>query len=298
MPLVALLSWAASVLAADATKPHYHDGKMLPYEIGPPSILLSKGDEERLQAGETLMQAIVQEDGVARRLVMVKDIKAPQELIFGRIMDLEAYPRMVKGCDRTTNYHVSETPSGMKTVKTKYEIHALHLHFTYFMTHTYSPQDRCMIFNLDYTRRSDIDDSVGYWFVRPAGARLLRDCRSRVLPSPSPAPLRRGPQVRAAARGGGVPRLLLVCHQAAHVGARSGLCSHDKAGAQAGDELGRCRGSQGVGGREVASDGAGGLPEDTRAAAPAHRRAQAPQARAAARAARAQEVEGGADAAR
>ena len=45
--------------------------------------------------------------GVARRLVMIKDVKAPADIITSRILDLEAYPRMVKGCDYTQNYEVS-----------------------------------------------------------------------------------------------------------------------------------------------------------------------------------------------
>eukprot|EP00965_Chrysotila_dentata_P243602 6205508-Pleurochrysis_carterae.AAC.1 len=28
---------------------------------------------------------------------------------------------------------------------------------------SYDPEQRCMVFNLDYDRRSDLDDSVGYW---------------------------------------------------------------------------------------------------------------------------------------
>ena len=170
--------------AADDKLPHYHDGKMTPYEVGPPSILLSNGDEERLKAGEPLMQAIVQADGIARRLVMVKDVKAPADVAAGRILDLENYPRMVKGCDRTTNYHVSETqPSGVRTIKTKYEIHALHMHFTYFIVHTWDPEARCMVFNLDYDRRSDIDDSVGYWFVQPTSedeCRVFYSCVTKL----------------------------------------------------------------------------------------------------------------------
>ena len=111
------------VLASDASQPHYHTGKLVPYEIGPPSILLSHGDEDRLQAGETLMQAIVNEDGVSRRLVMVKDVQAPPDIITQTILDIDAYPRMIKGCDSTSTYEYSESQeTGLKTIRTKYEI--------------------------------------------------------------------------------------------------------------------------------------------------------------------------------
>ena len=32
----------------------------------------------------------------------------------------------------------------------------------------------CMVFNLDYDRRSDLDDSVGYWFAQPTGPASCR----------------------------------------------------------------------------------------------------------------------------
>lgn len=122
---------AVAKAVADARAPHFHDGKMTPYEIGPPSILLSPADESRLAEGEALMQAIVQEDGVSRRLIMVKDIKAPPEVITGRLLDIDAYPRMIKGCDQTATYETTEDPTtGRLTIKTKYNIHALHMKFT------------------------------------------------------------------------------------------------------------------------------------------------------------------------
>ena len=33
---------------------------------------------------------------------------------------------------------------------------------------------KCMVFNLDYDRRSDLDDSVGYWFAQPTGPASCR----------------------------------------------------------------------------------------------------------------------------
>ena len=174
----ALLLTALALAAAenDAHRPHYHQGKLTKYEIGPPSIQLSADDEERLLAGETLQQALVQEDGVSRRLLMVKDIKAPPSIVTGRIVDIDGYPRMVKGCDRTSTYEVSTAARpGCQTVKTRYDIHALHMKFTYYMVHHYDPDARCMVFQLDYDRRSDLDDSVGYWYIQPRGPEVRCD---------------------------------------------------------------------------------------------------------------------------
>ena len=71
------------VHAASDSQPHYHRGKLTPYQIGPPSLLLSGRDEEKLRAGRPVMQALVAEDGLTRRLIMVQDIPVPSSVVLG-----------------------------------------------------------------------------------------------------------------------------------------------------------------------------------------------------------------------
>merc|ERR1719247_4005122 len=79
-------------------------------------------------------------------------------------MDLKKYPEMVSGVDSLEIY-ASDEQKGQQIVKSTYEISALHMRFKYFVTHTYDPSQRCMVFHLDYDRKSDLDDTVGYWYV-------------------------------------------------------------------------------------------------------------------------------------
>ena len=104
--LIALWCQAASAAAASFDKPHPHSGKLSPYLLGPPTVLLSQEDEDELQAGNTIMRAITapttnqqteHKEGGTRRLLMVRDVKAPKDVILDRINDFNAYPRMVKG---------------------------------------------------------------------------------------------------------------------------------------------------------------------------------------------------------
>ena len=76
-----MLALSLAVAAAAENEPHYHDGKLTRYEIGPPSVLLSRSDEERLSSGKPVMQAM--ETGIvgARRLLMVQDIAAPPNVV-------------------------------------------------------------------------------------------------------------------------------------------------------------------------------------------------------------------------
>eukprot|EP00967_Tisochrysis_lutea_P114179 scaffold181761_cov35-Tisochrysis_lutea.AAC.3 len=74
---------AVALLALGAAEDlaHYHHGKLSKYEIGPPSVLLSSSDEQRLRTGKPVLQAV--ETGVvgARRMLMVQDIAAPANVV-------------------------------------------------------------------------------------------------------------------------------------------------------------------------------------------------------------------------
>jgi hypothetical protein len=163
----------ASALAASDSQPHYHRGKLAPYQIERPSVLLSASDESRLRSGRAVMQALVADDGLTRRMIMVQDISTPASVVLGRILDLNAYDRMVSGVDSCLTYCSSDS-GGLQTVKSTYEISALHMKYKYYVEHTFDPSANCMTFRLDYDRRSDIDDTVGYWYVDPTGRASCR----------------------------------------------------------------------------------------------------------------------------
>ena len=76
-------SCLVSVRAASDCQPHYHTGKLTPYLIGPPDLLLSSKDEDRLRSGRPVMQALVAEDGQTRRMIMVQDIPVPSPVVLG-----------------------------------------------------------------------------------------------------------------------------------------------------------------------------------------------------------------------
>mmetsp|Transcript_22822 Transcript_22822/g.69845 ORF Transcript_22822/g.69845 Transcript_22822/m.69845 type:complete len:168 (+) Transcript_22822:660-1163(+) len=46
--------------------------------------------------------------------------------------------------------------------------------FKYYMQHFVDNDKGCVVWNLDYDRESDLDDSVGYWYVQP---RSRESCR-------------------------------------------------------------------------------------------------------------------------
>ena len=167
--MIALVLLLGGAFAANPDAPHPHGGKLSPYVLGPPTVLLSREDEEELADGKTIMRVISNRpadesrEGGARRLLMVRDVAAPKDVVLDRIGDFAAYPRMVKGCDACHVYKREGRPDGTEEVRCEYRIHALHLKFRYFMSHQIDPEAGCVVWNLDYERESDLDDSVGYW---------------------------------------------------------------------------------------------------------------------------------------
>ena len=99
-----MLFLLASALAADDSVRHYHKGKLSKYELSPPSVMLSDGDEEQIRQGRAIMQVIIAPDGEERRLIMVRDVETPAWVVMDRILDFDAYPRMINGCDALSPY--------------------------------------------------------------------------------------------------------------------------------------------------------------------------------------------------
>ena len=91
-----------------------------------------------------------------------------------RVADLEKYDQMVQGVDSCVNYVSLDSADGVRLLKSKYQIHAAGMRMTYFMEHRYDPAQHCMVFKLDYSRQSDLDDSVGYWYAQPRGPTACR----------------------------------------------------------------------------------------------------------------------------
>lgn len=72
----------ALITAASLEEPHFHRGKLSPYQLGKPNLLISGSDEQRLRHGESVMQAVAADDG-SRRMIAVQDIDAPVHVVMG-----------------------------------------------------------------------------------------------------------------------------------------------------------------------------------------------------------------------
>ena len=96
----------------------------------------------------------------------VQDVHAPENVVWDTIMDVARYPEMCDGVSSTEIYARRPTPTGGKVVRAKYKLRLTPgVSLQYSCTHIFEPMKHCMTFHLDYSRRSQLTDMAGYWYV-------------------------------------------------------------------------------------------------------------------------------------
>lgn len=113
--------------------------------------------------------------------VAVQDVDAPAEYALKQIKDGEKYIGKVPGLSSVKNYAERKRGDGSVETRATYIVKlVMGYQLEYYIDQVYSPKNRCLTWTLDYSRTSDLHDSVGYWRVDPLGAE-----RSRVFYSSS-----------------------------------------------------------------------------------------------------------------
>lgn len=149
--------------AADATRPHEHRGIVTPYSGAPPALALTAAERARLDAGEMLLKQT--ERGAGAHAVAVEDIRATPERIWSRITNYPRYPEWVSGVKRCTIY-----ARGGDHILVEFGLSVMGVKVDYFVDHHFVPAENYLTWTLDYSRQSDLDDSVGYWRLTPLRA--------------------------------------------------------------------------------------------------------------------------------
>jgi hypothetical protein len=85
-------------------------------------------------------------------------------MLVRRFFRAAGYPRMVSGVTCCETYKSASYPN-KKINYSRYVVSAMGIKKEYFVEHTFEPYKSCMTFCLDYSKESDFDDSVGYWYV-------------------------------------------------------------------------------------------------------------------------------------
>lgn len=132
-PLLVIASCRFAHGGWNVHEPHYHQGKLEPFELGPPELLLSEPEAGALSRGEPIMQALLDAEGKPRRLFMVRDVPTPADIVIGRVMDLERYGEMIQGCEGVSNYAMELREDGVQEIRSRYQVRALHVHHIVYL---------------------------------------------------------------------------------------------------------------------------------------------------------------------
>jgi len=155
--LALLLSIA---LAANPNAPHEHQGKIPAFRGAPAAVTLSAADQATLSSGKAVLKQVQGESG--GRGVAIMDVKATPATIWSRVTNYGMYPKWVNNVASCGNYRTDGN-----TMYTRFVLDPMGMTVEYYIKHVYNPSTGHLTWTLDYSRQSDLDDSVGYWRVTP-----------------------------------------------------------------------------------------------------------------------------------
>ena len=202
MRALLVLVGVAPALAADPRVPHQHNGVFKRYQPGPPKsagFRLSKADSERISrthqpecSVESLPVTETSPKGTMR-CTSVQDVDAPPDIVWSLLLDFPRYPKFVGGIVGCQPYSKRRTLTGGKMVCATYTAAVGPFRLGYFVDHHFEPIQHSMVWTLDYSRSSDIFDSVGYWYVesRAGGTSRVYYTQDTLLPNWIPGKVRK-----------------------------------------------------------------------------------------------------------
>jgi hypothetical protein len=180
---------AAAPSTDGAAVPHPHQGKVTPFLPGDPHVSLDDKAMAVLNSNQPYQTQI--QSGSSGRGLVVQDIHATTDVVWGRILDYNHYAEMVPKTLESENYQVvhhssigsnsssdenditdapvpdNHPPKGRKTIYTRMKVGFPMVKLQFFVKHDYYPELHSLTWTLDYTKKSDFDDSCGYWYVIP-----------------------------------------------------------------------------------------------------------------------------------
>ena len=163
--LTLLLALTAVARSADPSVPHIHSGAFKQYQHAKPSKYgLSAGrvpKSERMKKPVVIIKTLPERRGLQRSM-MVQDVAVPPDVVWQLLLDFPKYPNFIHGLQHCKPYGRRRTLTGGRRECAAYTIKAFGFSVSYYLDHVYEPLKQSMTWTLDYTKRSDLFDSVGY----------------------------------------------------------------------------------------------------------------------------------------
>jgi hypothetical protein len=151
-----------STVAAEA---HPHTGKVTPFKAGDPGVKLNGSALKTLSSGKPYSTQIQSADG--GRGIVVQDVHAPTDVVWGKILNFNVYDKMVPKTAESQIYKKENLRHGQQRIWVRMKVGFPMLKLQFFVNHLYDPHKNSLTWTLDYSKKSDFDDSAGYWYVVP-----------------------------------------------------------------------------------------------------------------------------------
>lgn len=165
--LLPLLALSAGALAADPNAPHNNQGIVAAYKGAPAKVTLSAEDEAKLAAGQMVQKQ--GQTGNGGHAVAFMNINATPDKVWSKIINFASYPSWV---DNVTSCTVYKHEGSFYYVD--FVLSVMGIGVQYYIKHDYQPSQGYMTWTMDYSRLSDLDDSVGYWRVTAVSPTVSR----------------------------------------------------------------------------------------------------------------------------
>lgn len=152
------LTLALPLLAADAKKPHEHKGVLKPYPAKYEPVSLSEAEKKQVAAGKPVFKKM--EGDTGGRGIAIFRVNAAPDVVWEVLKSFERYPKWIDDVDETEVYRKKG-----EDIDVRFEISAMGFSVEYFIAHKFREADKYATWTLDYSRQSDLGDSVGFWKV-------------------------------------------------------------------------------------------------------------------------------------
>ena len=146
--------------AADATAPHEHQGLIEAFPGVPPDAELARADLMTLRKGEPVLKQQNDGDSGGRGIAVFR-VNADRDTVMDVILD---YPSYTNWIDSLTVSEVYKKTADALFVR--FVTRAVAVNVEWFIQHRVNRADYWVTWTLDYSRNSDLDDSVGYWRLK------------------------------------------------------------------------------------------------------------------------------------
>jgi len=156
--VLCMLLVATPAFAGNPDLPHPNQGLLEPIVQLPDALKLTDQEDAKVSDGETVQRYVRgEEDGWG---VAVNIVDAPADVVWDTILSYDRYPDWVKNVTSCTVYKKSGdqlyVDMQMSVVGIKKGIYTIN---------TVKRDEGWMAWTLDYSRKSDVQDMIGYWRV-------------------------------------------------------------------------------------------------------------------------------------